>query len=70
MRVDRIKLKTELVKREMRQSDLADMAGLSRATVMGITSGRSCKEETARKLADALNMPLEDLLENQRGNVR
>ena len=64
MRVDRIKLKTELVKREMRQSDLADMAGLSRATVTGIASGRSCKEETARKLADALNMPLEDLLEN------
>ena len=66
MRIDRIKLKTELVKREMRQAELADVAGVSRGTLSGVANGKSCNEITARKIAKALEMPLDELKEEQR----
>lgn len=63
MRIDRIKLKTELVKREMMQKDFAELAGLSRGTTSGILNGRACNDETARKIAKALDMSIDDLKE-------
>lgn len=64
MRIDRIKLTTELVRRDMTQTALAEKSGISRVTITGIKAGRSCSEDTAKKLAAALNMPLEKLLEH------
>lgn len=64
MRIDRIKLTTELVRRDMTQTTLAEKSGISRVTIAGIKAGRSCSEDTAKKLATALNMPLEKLLEH------
>lgn len=66
MRIDRIKLKMELARREMKRSELAELAGVSKGTVTGVASGRSCNEATAHKLAKALKMPLEELIEEQR----
>lgn len=63
MRIDRIKLKTELVKREMRQKDFAELAGVSRGTITGIANGRACNDETAQKIAKALNMSIGELKE-------
>lgn len=63
MRIDRIKLITEMAKSETKVYELAAKAGLCRATVISIKGGKSCNEETARKLASALGVPLADLLQ-------
>lgn len=63
MRIDRIKLSTELVKQDLTQTRLAEISGVSRVTINGIKSGRSCSDESAIKIAKALNVPIEKLLE-------
>ena len=64
MRIDRIKLVSELTRQDMTQKKLAEMAGISRASVNYIKSGKSCSDEVGHKIADALKVPLETLLEN------
>lgn len=64
MRIDRYKLINELMRQEMTQGKLAERAGISRATVNYIKSGKSCSDEVGHKIADALKVPLETLLEN------
>lgn len=64
MRINRIKLVAELTRQDMTQARLAERAGISRATVNYIKSGKSCSDEVGRKIADALKVPLETLLEN------
>ena len=63
MRIDRIKLVTELIKQEMTQKQLAEKAGVSRVTVNGIKSGRSCSDETAGKIAKALDVDVTEIIE-------
>lgn len=64
MRINRIKLVAELARQDMTQARLAERAGISRATVNYIKSGKSCSDEVGRKIADALKVPLETLLED------
>ena len=64
MRVDRYKLSLELMKRDMTQKQLADMCGLSRATINGVSCGRSCSGKTGYKIAQALGVELNNLLEH------
>lgn len=64
MRIDRIKLVTEMARQDMTQLRLAELTGTSRATISGIQNGRSCSSSTAVKIAIALNVPIEKLLEN------
>lgn len=64
MRIDRYKLINELMRQGMTQGKLAERAGISRATVNYIKAGKNCSDEVGRKIADALNVPLETLLEN------
>ena len=64
MRIDRIKLITEMAKAEVKVGELADRAGLCRVTVATIKSGKSCTRETAAKLAAGLGIPLERILED------
>lgn len=64
MRVDRYKLSLELMKRDMTQNQLADMCGLSRATINGVSCGRSCSGKTGYKIAQALGVELDNLLEH------
>ena len=64
MRIDRIKLTTELMRQDMTQKTLTERSGVSRVTITGIKSGRSCSEETAEKLARALKVPLIKILED------
>lgn len=63
MRIDRIKLVTELMKRDMKQSDLAKAAGISRATITYIKGGKSCSEEVANKISKALNINITEIIE-------
>ena len=64
MRIDRIKLVSELTRQDMTQKQLAEKAGISRATVNYIKSGKNCCEEVGNKIASALQVPIETLLEN------
>lgn len=63
MRIDRIKLVAELTRRDMSQKRLAELAGISRATVNYIKSGKSCSDEVGRKIAKALNCNVTDIIE-------
>lgn len=63
MRIDRIEFTKELVRQDMTQKQLAEKAGVSRATVSGIKNGRSCSDRSAIKIADVLGVPIESLLE-------
>lgn len=64
VRIDRIKLITEMARQDMTQLRLVELSGVSRATISGIQNGRSCSSRSAVKIADALKVPLETLLEN------
>ena len=64
LRIDRIKLVTEMARQDMTQLKLAELTGMSRATISGIQNGRSCSSRSAVKIADALKVPLETLLED------
>lgn len=64
MRIDRIKLVSELARQDMTQKKLAELAGISRASVNYIKSGKSCSDEVGRRIAVALNVPVETLLED------
>ena len=63
MRINRIKFVAELIKRDMTQIKLAELAGVSRATITSIKSGKSCTEEVGQKIANALGIPLAKLIE-------
>lgn len=63
MRINRIELTKELIRQDITQKQLAEKSGISRATVNGIKNGRSCSDSSAIKIADALGIPIELLLE-------
>ena len=63
MRIDRVKIVSELTRQELTQKRLAEISGVSRATINYIKSGKSCSEEIGKKIAKALNVPIENLLE-------
>ncbi len=63
MRIDRIKFVTELTRRDMTQKQLAELCGVSRATINAVKGGKSCSDEVAHKIADALQIDLKKLVE-------
>lgn len=63
MRVDRIKLTTELLRQDLSQKKLAELAGISRATISSIKAGKSCSEEVGYKIAQALHVELTEIME-------
>ena len=63
MRFDKVKAKTALLVSGKTQSDLADSLELSRRWVGAAFNGGNISEKTARHIADALNAPLESLIE-------
>ena len=64
MRINQLKLITEMARQDMTQKQLAEKAGISRATVNAVKCGRSCSDISAIKMSDALGVQIEDLLEN------
>lgn len=50
----------------LRMQDLAKLAGVSRCNLSAIFNGKSCRESTARHIADALGVPLEKLVASSR----
>lgn len=60
MRIDRVKLAAEMARSDLNVKRLSELSGLSRATVTGVKSGKSCSKSTADKLASVLGR---DILE-------
>lgn len=67
MRIDRVKLIAEMARRDMRVQELADKATVSRSTVTALRGGKSCNENSIRRVANALDIPVESLLEGVGG---
>lgn len=64
MRINRIKLVAELARRDMTQKRLAELSGVSRATINYIRAGKSCTDEVGQKIADALECDVTEILED------
>lgn len=62
-RIDRVKLITEMARAELNGKQLCELTGLSTGTLSNIKCGRSCRKETAYKIAGALGVDVEELLE-------
>lgn len=65
MRIDKAILAYELARREMPYKQLAELSGVSRTTVSAISGGKKIAPETADKIAKALNIPLEKIIEGE-----
>lgn len=63
MRLDRKKLACAMIDANMNTKQMAERAGVSRATACSIKNGKSCNYDTAVKLAEALGIPVEKLIE-------
>jgi len=50
----------------LNQDELAERAGLSRGTIQRLEAGNDARLPTVRKLADALDVPIDDLLIDSR----
>ena len=61
MRIDYVKLVTEMAKQRINVIGLAQKAGLSRNTISAIKCGKSCSVETCQKIAKALNVTINEL---------
>lgn len=64
MRIDRVKLVAELTRQDMTQKRLAELAGVSRATINYIKGGKSCSDEVGEKIAKGLGVKLSQITEN------
>ena len=65
MRINRVKFIAEMARQDLTVLDLAKNCCLSRATITGVRSGKSCTQGTAAKLAQGLGVPLESILEKE-----
>lgn len=64
MRIDRKKLVLTMMDKNQNVLQLAEKSGVSRVTISGVKCGKSCSKTTAEKIAKALNVPVENLIEN------
>lgn len=64
MRINRIKLITEIEKQDMTQKRLAELPGVSRAAINYIKGGKRCTDEVGRKIAKALGVTTTELIED------
>ena len=66
MFIDGLKLRLEAYRQGLRMLDIAKRAGVSATTLSSIANGKRCKAETARKIADTLSFPVEELFREVR----
>lgn len=65
MRIDRVKLTTELARQYMTTKRLSEITGVSRATISNIKNGKTCAEPTAKRIAKGLGIELIDIVEGE-----
>lgn len=62
MRIDRVKFAAALARADMTTVKLSKKTGISRGTISVVKGGKSCTEETARKIAAGLDVDVSELL--------
>ena len=67
MKINRVKLISEMAQKNIRLYKLCEMSGVSKATLSAVRNGKSCTYETALKIAKALNLNVADLIEESEG---
>lgn len=65
MRIDRVKLISEMARKDLTVKALAEKALVSRMTVSAMRCGKSVNENSARRVAQALGMDVTELLETK-----
>ena len=63
MRIDRIKLIATMARKDLTVKALAEKALVSRMTVSAMRCGKSVNENSARRVAQALDVDVADLLD-------
>lgn len=63
MRIDRKKLVLAMMNRNMNTNQLAELTGLSRATISSIRCGKSCAKGTLGRISKALEVEPEEIIE-------
>ena len=64
MRIDRVKLIAEMARQDVGVTDLSQRATVSRATITALRGGKSCNTNSVRRVASALGVTVESLLED------
>lgn len=65
MRLDRVKVISRMAQLDLRIADVCERGTISRSIVNKARSGGSMNPLNAKRLAMALNMPLEELMEGE-----
>lgn len=65
MRLNKQALEIAMAECGFNKIDLANKMGVSRQTVYKYIDGNPCRPKTAKRFADALNVPVQDLVENE-----
>ena len=67
MRLKDKELRHRLIDLGIDQTELAEKSGISRGAINNVCCGRACSASTAQKIAEALGVPLEELVEDKGG---
>lgn len=65
MEISKNKIQLAMAKAGLSSSKLAEISHVSRQTISYIFHGKDCRPETAGKLASALGVPVEEILEKE-----
>lgn len=66
MKISRTRFIVALTERDVSTVRLAALTGLSRGTISAVKNGKRCSDDTALRIAQALAVPVESLLEEGR----
>jgi DNA-binding XRE family transcriptional regulator len=58
------KINMYLAEKNILKKELAELSGISRQTIISVTSGKSCSTTTAGKIAKALEIPVKEIMED------
>lgn len=63
MRLNRMKIQLLMAKLEVNQATIAAKAGISRQTISAVMNGRNCRPELLGKIARALGVEPEEIID-------
>ena len=63
MKIDTVKLITTMYKKGIKTGEVVKKSGLSRSTISDVRGGKTCTLDTAVKIANALDIPVNELIE-------
>lgn len=66
MKISKKKVSFIMAEKDMFQKDLAEKAGMSRGNLSVILNGKNCQPKTILKIANALNVEIEAILEDEK----